>query len=231
MVEQLATRPQLARRPAPPYQPVQIHPKVFTAGQCDRIVQLGLSLPCDAAGLEGDGGESTNDSTLRDSRTSWIPPDPENEWIFRKLATVAERANRQYRFDLTGFDEDLQFTVYDRPGAFYTWHQDGLDGTVANRKLSLVVQLSDPGDYTGGQLELFATRGEPGPAELAAAETVEVDLGDPSGYGSSGMDGADPAHARGSVLVFPSFEFHRVTPLRSGVRHSLVCWVSGPPFR
>jgi PKHD-type hydroxylase len=32
-------------------------------------------------------------------------------------------------------------------------------------------------------------------------------------------------------VVFPSFEFHRVLPLRRGVRRSLVAWVGGPPFR
>ena len=36
---------------------------------------------------------------------------------------------------------------------------------------------------------------------------------------------------RGTAIVFPAFEYHRVRSLRSGVRRSLVSWVSGPPFR
>jgi hypothetical protein len=36
---------------------------------------------------------------------------------------------------------------------------------------------------------------------------------------------------QGTVVVFPSLEYHRVLPLRSGVRYSLVSWVSGPAFR
>jgi PKHD-type hydroxylase len=209
MVEPIVLRPQLARQVAPEYEPVQVHPAVFSDRQCDRIVELGSSLPSDDAGLEGAAGESTSDDSLRLSRTAWIPYDESSAWIYRKLALVADRANRRYRFELTGFEEDLQFTSYDRPGAFYTWHQDGLDATVANRKLSLVVQLSDPSQYEGGELEVFATaehahRGDPAP---------------------------DPSAARGTVVVFPSFELHRVCPLRSGVRHSLVSWVSGPPFR
>ena len=75
--------------------------------------------------------------------------------IFDKLTKVAQRANRLYGFDLLGFTEDMQFTMYDRPGAFYDWHQDGLEGEMAGRKLSLVVQLSDPDDYAGGELQLF----------------------------------------------------------------------------
>ena len=209
MADPIALRPQLPRAAAPGYEPVQLHPEVFSDRQCDRIIELGLSLPGDEAGLEGEAGESTSDDSLRRSRTAWIPFDDRSEWVYRKLAQVADRANRRFRFDLTGFDEDLQFTTYDRPGAFYTWHQDGLDGTVANRKLSLVVQLSDPATYEGGELEVFAA----------------ADHHRPRG------PEAEPSAARGTVVVFPSFELHRVCPLRSGVRHSLVSWVSGPPFR
>lgn len=189
---------------------------MFSAAQCERIIETGRALPTASAALEGEHGVPTSDVQLRDARTAWIPPDPSNEWIYRKLALVAQRANRAYRFDLTGFDEDLQFTCYDSPGSFYTWHQDGLDGTVALRKLSLVVQLSDPADYSGAELELFAHH------DPAAA--------DGPGPAPAGTE-VPPERRRGTVLVFPSFEFHRVLPLRSGVRYSLVSWVSGPPFR
>src|SRR5690606_12412582 len=122
MAEPFEVRPLLAQPTPPPYEPLQVHPRVFTGPQCDRIVELGCSLPSDAAALEGEEGEATNDPSLRSSRTSWIPVRDDTEWIYRKLATVAERANRRYRFELTGFAEDLQFTTYDHPGAFYTWH-------------------------------------------------------------------------------------------------------------
>jgi PKHD-type hydroxylase len=148
---------------------------------------------------------------VRSSRTAWLAPDEDTWWVFEKLATVAERANRRYGFDLSGFGEDLQFTTYDRPGSFYSWHQDGLDGNVGTRKLSLVVQLSDPDDYAGAELQFF---------------DVEEDLVD------ADLEAVRIATARqGTVIAFPSFEYHRVLPLRSGVRHSLVAWVSGPPFR
>jgi PKHD-type hydroxylase len=217
MAEPLAVRPQIPRPTSPPYQPVQVFTGVFTPRQCERIIRIGSSLPDDEAGLEGEGGAFSSDSTLRRSRTSWISPGPDADWIFAKLAAMAVRANRGYGFDLSGFDEDLQFTTYDAAGAFYTWHQDGLDATVAVRKLSLVVQLSDPSDYEGAAVQFFGTYD--GPAEVAATERHAPDAV------------AEPSSGRGSVLVFPSFEFHRVTPLRSGVRHSLVSWVSGPPFR
>jgi PKHD-type hydroxylase len=217
MAEPLAVRPQLPRPTSPPYQPVQVFSGVFTPRQCERIVRIGSSLPADEAGLEGEGGAFSSNPTLRKSRTAWISPGSDADWIFAKLAGVAFRANRRYGFDLSGFDEDLQFTTYEGPGAFYTWHQDGLDATVAVRKLSLVVQLSDPSNYEGAAVEFFGTCD---------------DLDEDPPNDRRRHDGpVEPSSRRGAVLVFPAFEYHRVTPLRSGIRHSLVSWVSGPPFR
>jgi PKHD-type hydroxylase len=208
--DRLVGRPVIEAAAAPPYQSHELHPGVFTRRQCERIVALGSRLAAEEATLEGVDGEEVADRSVRSSRTAWIAPDDETWWIFEKLAAVAERANRRYGLDLTGFGEDLQFTTYDQPGSFYSWHQDGLDGTVANRKLSLVVQLSDAADYTGGELQFFDV----------VEDLVDVDL-----------DEVQAATARqGTVVAFPSFEYHRVLPLRSGVRHSLVAWVSGPRF-
>ena len=206
----LADRPLLPRRAAPAYSTHEVHPGVFTPAQCRRILRIGAGLPLDDGGLEGSDGQ-VQDEELRAADVAWIPPASDTRWIFDKLAVVATRANRRYGFDLTGFEEDLQFTCYDRRGVFYTWHQDGLDGPVAHRKLSLVLQLSDPDDYDGAELELFQ----------AVADLDETDL----------ADLADRSRAQGTVVVFPSFEYHRVTPLRRGTRHSLVAWLSGPPFR
>jgi predicted 2-oxoglutarate/Fe(II)-dependent dioxygenase YbiX len=36
---------------------------------------------------------------------------------------------------------------------------------------------------------------------------------------------------RGSVLAFPSFLYHRVTPVTGGVRRALVAWIAGPRLR
>lgn len=210
-MEPLIARPMLASAEPPPYQPYEIHPKAFTALQCDRLIALGTSLHAQDASLESDTDAGLMDRSIRDSTTAWIPPDDDSWWVYDKLAKLVDRANRRYGFELSGFGEDLQFTTYDRPGSFYSWHQDGLDGAVATRKLSVVVQLSDPEEYTGGEVQFF--------------EVVED-------YDSEQL--ADFTHLtrqRGTAVVFPAFEYHRVLPIRSGIRHSLVSWVSGPPFR
>lgn len=182
--------------------------RAFTVRQCERIVALGDALGVDEAGLSG---VEAPDAALRRSRIAWIARTPESTWIFDKLSTLVVRANRTYGFELDGFGEDLQYTMYDEPGAFYTWHQDGLVGDVATRKLALVVQLSPPDAYEGADLELFDVVADSSPEELAAwHRRVRV---------------------QGSVVAFPAFEYHRVTPLVSGARRSLVVWVGGPPFR
>lgn len=72
---------------------------------------------------------------------------------------------------------------------------------IGNRKLSIVVQLSSPDDYEGGGLEFF------------------------------NMKNKEVCSSQGSVILFPSFELHRVKKVEKGIRHSLVVWVWGPAFR
>ncbi len=203
-------RPSFGGEPSPPYQSCEIHPKAFTARQCDRVLRLADEIESTAAVLEGGDGDEVGDDQIRRSRIGWIPPTDESWWIYERLARIAHRANRRYQFDLSGFDEDLQFTTYE-PGSFYSWHQDGLDGRVGRRKLSLVVQLSDPADYDGGELQLFDIYED---ADELGMEDFQV-----------------ATSQRGTAVVFPSFEYHRVLSMRRGVRRSLVAWVSGPPFR
>ena len=194
-----------------PYESNLVFPGVFTAAQCQRIVETGLALE-PRAGLVGTlPDEYGADGETRRARIAWIPSSDEHLWIFDKLARVAERANRMYEFDLLGFTEDLQFTCYDRAGSFYGWHQDGLEGELAGRKLSMVLQLSDPASYEGSDLEMFQIE-QDYPDDLRAE------------WGRS-------VRGQGAVIAFPSYEFHRVTPLTAGRRHSLVSWIGGPPFR
>jgi PKHD-type hydroxylase len=184
----------------------------FTADDCRAIAAIGDALDTGGGQLVGD--VDTDDDTdvgLRRSRVAWIGRDDETGWIFDRLSELVVRANRTWRFDIEGFEEDLQYTVYDEPGAFYTWHQDGLDGDVATRKMALVVQLTPPDEYDGGDLELFDVVCDWAPEDLAGWR--------------------DRVRGLGSATAFPAFEYHRVTPMVSGRRASLVAWVGGPPFR
>jgi len=169
---------------------------VFTLVECKKIVELGKSKILEPSKLR-DGSFLAE---KRNSSNSWIENDHDSNWIYHRLNSVVEESNREFRYDLSYFGEPLQFTQYET-GQYYGWHTDVSHGSLSIRKLTLVVNLTDPRAYTGGDFQIFSTIGEKIPNEL------------------------------GSVLVFPSFKEHRLCPIKSGTRNSLVAWISGPPFR
>lgn len=160
----------------------------------------------------------------RNSKNAWVPT---THWTAGFVWHYVERANREnFLYDIRNIDgESMQFTQYGE-GEFYGWHNDaGISGhykpvSVGNhhegrtqdylneklelvRKLSFVVQLSDPDDYEGGNLQLLA---EDGKSYFAPRK-------------------------RGTVIVFDSRTQHRVLKVTSGLRKSLVGWVVGPRWK
>lgn len=173
------------------------HDSVFTNSELDTIIEIGNSSELVKASTFGSQSDK-----VRNSYVNFLYPMPVTNWIFERLACVTNSLNSQFfHFDLHGFDQGLQFTRYEAPGQHYHWHKDSGRNT-AVRKLSISVQLSDPKDYKGGDLQFkFGNK----------------DLTLP--------------RKRGMVTVFPSYTLHRVTPVSKGTRFSLVAWVSGPPFK
>lgn len=154
----------------------------------------------------GGGGNGVVNKDIRRSGLNWVDNNPETSWIFGRLAHVVSSLNAQFfRFDLTGFGESIQLTNYDSSeNGMYGWHVDSGPNTSSPcRKLSIVVQLSDPVEYEGGVLEL-----QP-----------------------HGRDVLRMRKQRGLIVAFPSWTLHQVTPVTQGNRQSLVAWISGPPFR
>lgn len=130
---------------------------------------------------------------------------PDTSWLFSRLYTLAVRAAHlgDWGFELEGPADPLQYRRYRGiDDAKLGWHVDIGKPTSPERKVTVLVQISDPDEYEGGDLELFF---RPEPWQV-------------------------PREA-GTAVVFPSFLLHRVTPVRSGERHSLVGWVCGPPLR
>lgn len=156
----------------------------------------------DQHGLVGSNIGSVVDAGVRRSQVSWLGNTPETTWVFEKLAYVASKLNAEhFGFDLTGFGEQLQLTNYNQTdNGMYGWHQDY--GSGISRKLSLVLQLADPSEYEGGNLQIMTS-------------------GDPQNVRKQ----------RGFIAAFPSYVLHQVTPVTQGSRQSLVAWVSGPTFK
>lgn len=151
------------------------------------------------------GGQLNTDelNRIRRSKISWLHKNNETSWIFEKLSHVVSSLNAQfYRFNLTGFGENIQLTNYDQSeNGMYGWHVDYGGKVSPSRKLSLVLQLTDLSQYEGGNLQIMTT-GEP--------QTIRKQ--------------------RGLIVVFPSYVLHQVTPVTYGSRQSLVSWLTGPAF-
>jgi PKHD-type hydroxylase len=181
--------------------PLVVWKDAFAPAELDRIVALGDSLMPMRAAI---AGRKQNTDHLRITRVAWIERNEEAAWLFTRLDEVVLRLNTQfYKYDLFGLVESLQYTIYDdADGGHYNWHVDLGNENVEPRKISLSLQLTDPSQYEGCNLVLEAGDGP------YAAE-----------------------RARGAVIAFPSYVLHRVTPIESGVRKSLVIWVAGPEFR
>lgn len=147
-------------------------------------------------------GDQEYQDELRKSSVMFIDDTPEFKWIYDRLAGIAMSSNNErYWFDLLGFHQELQLTRYSE-GDFFDWHLDFGAGEISARKLSLTVQLSDPDEYEGGDLQFMINQ------KIVTAP-----------------------REKGTIIVFPSFIIHRVTPITKGTRQSIVGWVSGPPFR
>ena len=73
--------------------------------------------------------------------------------------------------------------------------------------------------------------------ELVAAENFEVDLRNSADYDgmkkgkNTAIRTVTEIRPRGSIIIFPSFVWHRVAPVTKGTRYSLVVWSLGYPFR
>ena len=151
--------------------------------------------------------QGVSDKAIRSSDVAWINNTPEHSAIFDIIWKYALHANQHY----FGFHIDdlpsLQFTEYDAAeNGKYDRHQDTFwlrpDGK--HRKMSMVIQLTDPDMYEGGDFELYGTSQPP------------------------------PAHAfrsQGGIIFFPSLMDHAALPVTEGVRNSLVGWFEGPSWR
>lgn len=174
--------------------------KVFTPEECAKIIEIGnLQLKESRIG----NVNSKVKKEVRDSMVNFLHPEEDTYWIFEKLEQVTSDINDAlFHFNIHGFVEGLQFTKYVAPTGQYTAHIDRQSIGEVVRKLSLSVQLSDPSEYDGGELEI-----------LTSLEYPEIAPKD-----------------QGTSFYFNSHLLHRVTPVTRGTRYSLVAWITGPRF-
>ena len=168
-------------------------------------------------------GHQINEN-IRKSKNTWIST---NNWIGGWAWYYISNINREnFMYDIIDIDGgSMQYTEYGE-GEYYHWHNDdGISRCLTNkdalssfdnngdtkklldgehvRKLSFSIQLSDPKDYVGGELQFL---GDDGETFFAPKQ-------------------------KGSIIVFDSRTKHRVLKVKSGIRRSLVGWVVGPRWK
>lgn len=145
------------------------------------------------------------DESFRKSTIRWLNRDVEHE-VRNLIWDTVSAANRMaFGVDIS-YLNDMQFTEYngshESPGRYH-WHHDidWHDPKFLQRKLSFVMFLNDESEYEGGKF-LFQD------------------------FNSDHIK-----QKAGTIIVFPSFYVHQVTPVTKGDRYSLVSWVEGPKWR
>jgi PKHD-type hydroxylase len=175
--------------------------QALTPAECRDLIALCQTSSKRDAGLV----RATTAHQIRRAELSWLDDLPQAAWVMDRMVGLVAEANRAaFGFDLTDFAESPQVARYGAEReAHFDWHTDiGAGVLAARRKLTIVVQLSDPQDYENGVLELRPD------SSIRQASSQQ-----------------------GTATVFPSFVLHRVTPVTRGTRWSLTLWSHGPAFR
>jgi PKHD-type hydroxylase len=176
---------------------------------CKKLISLGDGKWNTAHLLDSHKDSTINADSVRISDVVWV----EEQWVFDLIWSYMMTANKNagWKYDITAA-ESCQITRYTKNG-FYTWHQDGIGshnkvGNNPNNKFlynntrKLSMSILLNSDFKGGRFQLNT-----------GANKNKIPIG------------------QGTIIVFPSFLVHRVTPIIEGMRYSLVTWFVGPPFR
>ena len=192
---------------------------------CDEVIKYGLSQTETMARTGGYEDKELSKQEIKDLKRKrnsdlvWL----NDTWIYKELHPYVHEANRNagWNFDWEK-SESCQFTKYNL-NQYYDWHCDSWDKPYDKpntpdhgriRKLSMTCQLTDGSEYKGGELEFDFRNYEPHQREE-----------------DRHLRKATEILPKGSIIVFPSFLWHRVKPITAGTRYSLVLWHLGYPFK
>ena len=179
---------------------------LFTPEECAKIISDGLNIPTQETTLGVEGTKA--DPKFRSSTNRFFRhDDPRFEWIFDRIWKHTIICNREwFRFNINKL-EYIQFAKYNsETNDHYAKHIDVFwmnNDPIFHRKISCVVQLSDPSTYEGCDFKLWNVGEEP------SKESIRK---------------------QGTGIFIPSFVEHQAMPILSGTRYSLAAWIEGPKF-
>ena len=175
--------------------------------ECEQIIDHCIKNYHPEIASIGGNGPETIISSYRSCSLRRI--DYSDHEIVRKIVFyILDSNSYNFKFNINYLlDEELNFLDYNKTDQDkYDWHEDYVFFEEKNtcRKLTCIIQLTDKNDYEGCDLEFFKS-----------GKTVK----------------SHELREQGTVIIFPSFVPHRITPITKGTRHSLVSWWSGPAFK
>ena len=177
---------------------------VFSIDECNKIIELGKSLPSEDARVgtgTNDKHRSKKDYKIRRTNISWIPF-KQAPWIYARLEYWMHTVNNKHMgFHQLQIGEPAQFTMYSKKD-HYDWHSDSSfefskEPTV--RKMSMSTLLNNPKEFKGGEMQVIDNK-----------KTIAL--------------------KQGHAIFFASFITHRVLPVKKGIRISMPMWFGGPPL-
>jgi len=177
---------------------------LFNPSECQEIIRLGHRQKEEEAKVgHKDGRAGRHDTKKRITTISWIPFSAMPNFYKRIESTMLRSNGNHFGYEGMQITEPAQFTKYPK-GGFYDWHMDAETHCQYEppvRKISMTILLSDPTEFSGGELEFMTTGNKP--------ENLK----------------------QGQAIFFCSMLRHRVAKVKKGIRQSLVMWFGGPPFK
>jgi PKHD-type hydroxylase len=180
----------------------------FTPEQCSKILEDGLKLPAQDAKLGVAGMSEHDPGDYRKSKIRFIQQanHPQFQWLFNELWLMGMQANRDwFNFHITNLSF-IQLAEYDESySGEYKKHHDvfWVNNDNYHRKLTCVIQLTDPSTYEGGDFEMYDLNQYPNKDEM---------------------------RTQGTAIFLPSFINHAALPVTKGTRYSLAVWFEGPKW-
>jgi len=181
-------------------------PTFLSHEKCDELIeQITNTEQKVVGGVGGEKGEAaiipeirvTEEWYLFDQPTNPYRPDKCNgdwKWLQDKIYQVVKMVNQGvFKFDIEGADDELKLIKY-HEGGFYGWHTDFNAGSCSVRKLVAIIQLTDPSEYEGGEVQF-------GIQDKHTKEWYTMN------------------QLKGSLTIFPTFLSHNVTPVTKGTRY------------
>jgi len=180
-------------------------PNFLSSEKCDELKKDIMESEQDVIGCVGDENgtaiipeiRKTNEWYLRDQPNNDFRPDKPNKdwkWLQDKMFQMANIVNDSvFHFDIDACDDELKLIEYTK-GGFYGWHTDFNAGSCSNRKIVGIVQLTDPSEYEGGEVQFG----------IQDKDTKEW-------YSMNQL--------KGSLTLFPAFLCHNVVPISKGKRY------------